>query len=135
MLKEDIQSKIKEHHSKKKELDEIKRMFVKPKKSPVLAATLIILLLMICLPLTVFIVMNWLDAMTLEKTIYVDRTVIEQPIQKIYPKEVINNTIVVNKTVYKYPEKEADCTLVRIINNKIPTGEYFMHCEAVILKR
>ena len=129
MLKADIQNKIKEHHSKKKELDEIKGMFVKPKKSrPFLAATLIILLLTICLPLTAFIMMNWLDAMTIEKTIYVDRTVREQPINKFYP-TTYNNTVV-NKTVYKYPEKEDDCTLVRIIKDGTATGEYTMHCEA-----
>ena len=124
-LKKEIQKKIEKYNNKKKELDEIKAIFVKPKKKrPALTAIMIILLLMMIIPTTIFLIDN-----TTIKTTTIYRTIKEQPIKKIYP--TTNNTIIINKTIYKYPEKKADCTIVRIINNGTQSKKYLMHCEVL----
>ena len=97
------------------------------KKEDIILTVLLILIILIFLPLATYVVMNLIDGMTIVKIIQIkQQPVIYQPTTKI-----IKETNIVNKTVYSYPENRSDCTLVRIIKNRIPTGEYFMHCEAL----
>jgi hypothetical protein len=137
-IKESIENKIKNYYGQKKELDEIRAVFVRPKKDYfwALLFVLVVLFLLLCVPLSAYIILKITSEMTIQKNYYIDRTkteqIVKQPIIENKPVTLINNTNYIEKTIYLQPENTANCVKVREVKpDGSYTGKYSLVCQEI----
>jgi flagellar basal body-associated protein FliL len=142
-IKESIENKIKNFYKEKESLDEIKKIFNKPKRvDSTLVVVLLLILTLLMIPICGYFIAHWLNETTIIHNYYIDRTqtidktqtILKQPITTVEnkPVTIINNTNYVEKKIYLQPENTANCVKVREVKSDGSyTGKYSLLCEEI----